>query len=98
MEDKKLFSIQLHTNQISEDLTKNIEKCADTETQLVHFEKKIGYVNITFQTDDPKKLNKWALEQLGDLKKIAIIVCEGDFGWDDYLLLHHFDPEEKLDD
>ena len=31
------------------------------------------------------------------LAAAAIIVCEGEHGWDDYLLLHHFDPAEPLD-
>lgn len=26
-----------------------------------------------------------------------IVVCEGSLGWDDYLLLHHFDPQQALD-
>ncbi|PCI99728.1 MAG: hypothetical protein COB14_05955 [Alphaproteobacteria bacterium] len=29
--------------------------------------------------------------------KSSIITCEGDNGWDDYLLLHHFNEEESLD-
>ncbi len=28
----------------------------------------------------------------------TIATCEGGHGWDDYLLLHHFDPDEKTDD
>jgi len=31
-------------------------------------------------------------------KKVSIVVCEGESGWDDFLLLHHFDPTEKLDE
>ena len=31
------------------------------------------------------------------LAKATIVVCEGDDGWNDYLLLHHFDPDEPLD-
>src|SRR6266540_1845838 len=27
----------------------------------------------------------------------SIVVCEGERGWDDYLLLHHFDPTQPLD-
>ena len=27
----------------------------------------------------------------------AIVVCQGDHGRDDYLLLHHFDPTQPLD-
>jgi len=27
----------------------------------------------------------------------CIVTCQGERGWDDYLLLHHFDPAEKVD-
>lgn len=63
------------------------------------------YVNLTFLTAHPAVLwsslkpvlisgfGRWA--SLGDS---AIVVCQGDEGWADYLLLHHFDPEEPLDE
>jgi len=25
-------------------------------------------------------------------------MCEGENGWDDYRLLHHFDPEVEIDE
>ena len=31
------------------------------------------------------------------LASASIVTCEGRSGWDDYLLLHHFDGREKLD-
>jgi len=31
------------------------------------------------------------------LSKTSIVVCEGNNGWDDYLLLHHFDKSEDID-
>lgn len=31
------------------------------------------------------------------ISRACIVVCEGAQGWDDYLLLHHFDPAEVLD-
>jgi hypothetical protein len=31
------------------------------------------------------------------LTKATIVVCQGEAGWDDYLLLHHFNPNEPLD-
>lgn len=31
------------------------------------------------------------------LRKVSIIACEGEQSWDDYLLLSHPDPAEKLD-
>lgn len=34
-------------------------------------------------------LNEW-------INKVAIIACEGDRGWDDYLLLSHYDESETI--
>jgi len=31
------------------------------------------------------------------LRNVAITTCQGDEGWDDYLLLQHFDPSEIPD-
>jgi hypothetical protein len=31
------------------------------------------------------------------LRRSAIITCEGSRGWDNYLLLHHFDSQQVLD-
>ncbi len=37
-------------------------------------------------------------EELGAwLKSVSICVCEGENGWDDHLLLHHYDKSQKLD-
>ena len=30
-------------------------------------------------------------------KRVSVVVCEGDKGWQDSLLLHHFDSGEMLD-
>jgi hypothetical protein len=32
------------------------------------------------------------------LRRASIVTCEGQRGWDDYRLLHHFDPAIPLDD
>jgi hypothetical protein len=62
------------------------------------------YINIDYSTDDLPGL--WSLirrevlaaSTVGSmLKKAAIIVCQGEKGWEDYLLLHHFDEHEPLD-
>ena len=62
------------------------------------------YVNFGFSTDDLSAL--WAeikTELYGDdsigaaLEQSTITTCEGSQGWDNYLLLHHFDQGEKLD-
>ena len=31
------------------------------------------------------------------LRSAAMVVCEGEHGWDDYLLLHHWDRRFRLD-
>ena len=63
-----------------------------------------AYVNLMFQTDHAKLLWNLLHEQLYQtsafgklLGTSSIAVCEGRFGWDDYLLLHHFDASEKCD-
>ncbi len=59
------------------------------------------YINVTWSTRDYTTL--WEtlqkkLEQNQQLSQCSIVCCEGKHGWDDYLLLHHFDPTQQLDD
>ncbi len=58
-------------------------------------EDKSPWVTATWQTADPARL--WAaLRELlradEPMARAAIVVCEGEHGWKDYLILHHFDP------
>jgi hypothetical protein len=60
-----------------------------------------AYVNISFKCAEPTEL--WAairnqIRADPALAAAAIVVCQGKDGWDDYLLLHHFDPAEPLDE
>jgi hypothetical protein len=58
------------------------------------------YVNIGFEAPDPAKLWAAIREQLRaypELAAAAIVVCQGEHSWDEYLLLHHFDPCQALD-
>jgi hypothetical protein len=61
---------------------------------------KTRYFNFTFGTEDLKGL--WAVIQstvygnpalAEPVAKSSIVVCTGENGWDDYLLLFHFDPK-----
>lgn len=57
------------------------------------------YVNLDFEAADLSGL--WEsirreVKSIAGLSEAAIIVCEGEIGWDDYLLLHHYDPTEAL--
>lgn len=59
------------------------------------------YINIDFQPSDVRSLWAAVREQVHAnpaLAACAIICCEGARGWDDYRLLHHFDPAERLDE
>ncbi len=58
------------------------------------------YINITFETKSVS--GAWALlkeKVLGckGVKGSAIITCQGSEGWDNYLLLYHFDLSLELD-
>jgi hypothetical protein len=60
----------------------------------------VEYVNVDFGAESPASL--WAavraeLQAVPGLAGAAIVCCEGQRGWDDYLLLHHFDPTVPLD-
>jgi hypothetical protein len=37
------------------------------------------------------------LNSYPELGAAAILVCQGEHGWDEYLLLRHFDPCQALD-
>ncbi len=61
-------------------------------------------IHILFETNMIKKLWQHIQTDLFDdltvgspLSQSSIVVCEGENGWDDYLLLHHFKKSEKLD-
>lgn len=59
-----------------------------------------GYVNIDLKLADISVIWTELQEELRadpGFACAAIIVCEGRHGWDDYLLLHHFDPLQPID-
>ena len=62
------------------------------------------YLNLMFKTSDLAQL--WQVVQrelyghpsFGELlRSSSMTLCTGDTGWDDYLLLHHFNPAFELD-
>ena len=64
-----------------------------------------AYLNLVFAAEQP--VSAWSLlrpkllesSELGEsLKAACMAMCTGSDGWNDYLLLHHFDPEVPLDD
>jgi hypothetical protein len=60
-----------------------------------------GYVNINCTTEDLATLWAHLKKDLYEcdsvLQNASIVLSEGDSGWDDYLLLHHYDENEELD-
>ncbi len=59
------------------------------------------YINVDYAPVDIEMLWRQVRKELRanpKLSECAIVFCEGDDGWDDYLLLHHFDASEPLDE
>ncbi len=60
-------------------------------------------VNVNFATSDRRALWRRLQAELYDgvngsaLKQSSMVMCEGQHGWDDYLLLHHYDPSVACD-
>jgi len=58
------------------------------------------YINVYLKAVDVRGV--WLqvqrlLSENPEFASAAIVTCQGDSGWDDYLLLHHFNPAEPLD-
>ena len=87
-----------------------IEALARDHAIVAGFDTKAGedgghYLNFTFLAKDPAALwqriraSVLAEAVVGhEIATASIIVCEGEHGWDDYLLLHHYDPELPTDE
>lgn len=56
------------------------------------------YINMQFETDNPSSL--WPVLRAAIIRQGllagCIVTCTGEQGWDDYLLLHHFDHSVRL--
>ena len=69
-----------------------------------HGHDKVHYFNFTFGTDDLPalwreiQLRLYSDPQLAQaMAEASMAMCEGSHGWDDYLLLYHFDSSVKRD-
>jgi hypothetical protein len=58
------------------------------------------YIHLVFETDYPKlfwKMLREAIDQADgygpSMRAASFVICEGKAGWDDYLMLHHYDPD-----
>jgi hypothetical protein len=77
---------------------------ADSELEITQGNDDGPYINYDFRTRDLARL--WEVLQtqvfldraIGPaLARASIATCEGNHGWDDYLLLHHYDRSLALD-
>ena len=62
------------------------------------------YINLMFASDRPRELWSVLQRQLygspafgGPMQASSMAMCEGERGWDDYLLLQHFNPKVPRD-
>jgi hypothetical protein len=108
------FRIQIHPHRCPQlvfaDLRSACERVANDKTLVDRFSWNEGfdghsYVDLTFATERAEELWNVLRQQFYDKAEFAksmqagsIATCEGRRGWDDYLLLHHFDPAVKCDD
>lgn len=100
----KWISIQIQPENSPEiDKGEVIDALTGTELLLEIFEGDDDgpYINLNLKVKHP--MTFW-LEQKSRLMGCAgfnmssIVTCEGENGWVDYLLLHHFDPGVKCDE
>jgi hypothetical protein len=48
--------------------------------------------------DNPRDSSRYRSSEFGGaLAESSMAMCEGQRGWEDYLLLHHYDPAVQLD-
>jgi len=108
------LTIQIHPTRAPElDVAKIImlcERLEENETLINAVSTAEGkddgpYVNVVFDTDNTPAL--WPIlrthlfqnRNVGQqISRAAIVTCEGRHGWDDYLLLYHFDQTLTLDE
>ena len=106
--------VQLQQERLSDDLLNfAIHQLKQLESDLelskavkfVYGEKDGNYVNIEFESFDLRRLWDAIKKKLlhddvvgGLLKKGAIVVCQGNSCWSDYLMLYHYDDLTEVDE
>jgi hypothetical protein len=90
-------------------VTQLMVRLAETSTHVRLFSFNRGkdrgpYINYCFKSRSPARLWKalkgraFGTGRLGLLlRQASIVTCEGSRGWDNYLLLHHFNSKVPLD-
>ena len=76
----------------------------EVEMFSIHRDRKLNWINFVFAGASIGKV--WTIlraevlnhRQWGPrLQRSSIVTCEGSRGWNNYLLLHHFNTDEPLD-
>lgn len=90
-------------------LRADCERIAHDKTLVTRFAYTDGtdghyYINLMFESDRLEALWRQLHEQLyrsetygAALRGCSMAMCEGEHGWDDYLLLCHFDPKVQCE-
>ena len=104
----KCLHIQLHPQRCSVDTENHVNRLSEIATDsvldvIVDVERgddDVPYINVNIYTDEMVSL--WSavcfeIESKPSLASATIVCCEGENGWDDYFLLHHFDGDEAVD-
>jgi hypothetical protein len=103
----KTLSIQLQPERVKlPNVDEVVQQLCDKATQfgaevsVAAGEDIVRYININMNTDCVPELwqklkSEFAINPL--LAHCTIVCCEGKNGWDDYLLLYHFDSTLILD-
>ncbi|MEQ1905741.1 MAG: hypothetical protein ABL888_16250 [Pirellulaceae bacterium] len=107
----RTFCCRIHIDRLSfmtkKDVLETFGKMADSWDEPVEIQtgqENGEYVNVLIESKDPFttwERMKWPLVESklpgGEFSRAMIVTLTGDNGWDDYLLLHHYDREQDLD-
>ena len=104
----KCLHIQLQPELSTGDLSKHVDslieiattQCPDAEINVEHGDDDGKYINLNiFVAEIPELWGviRRVIDASPTLLASAIVCCEGKNGWEDSLLLYHFDQNEPLD-
>lgn len=110
---EKMVSIQVHLDKLLSVSTENLKTVLHgffhsigdhSSCSLISFvlDEEEGHATATFSTDEVPQFWDWIRSKLtlGEhfgFHQASLVVCEGEQGWEDHLLLYSFDPMDKID-
>ncbi|MFT3879361.1 MAG: hypothetical protein QM703_06850 [Gemmatales bacterium] len=87
-----------------ETVVAGIRELSNSYTTSLHVtegQEEARYINLIMEAAHPRQIWEAISNELSidaGFANAAIVCCQGNHGWDDYLLLHHFDRTEPLDE